>query len=399
MNRSVVFAPVVRAVQRLTLLVCTWLLAFMSPGALAAEPAQVTIGVYLNKVLDVSFKDSKFSSDFYIWFRWKPVGALADFKPLDTFGLVNGKIDSKTVVDEKRIGDEMFASARVTATISKSWELANFPFDQHTVRIQVEDEKAHAGEMVYVVDKDNSALGDEVGIPGWTLSNFVAEVTSHQYSSNYGDVSLPTGNKVSYSRLSFGMDMDRSDLGTPAKLLSTLVVATLLAFLVFWIVPSAVDPRFGLGVGSLFAVSASAFVVASSVPDSAPMTVADRLHAIGVIFIFLSILMSTISLHWAEAGQPEKWKRLDRWCQVLFPGLFLLAVTGCPTRRRWPGADPRRVLRRPAGGRTAQSPSRLTSRRRTRCQNVLRLARKALTWANAAASTCTVSGSRASVPA
>ena len=326
MNRTPVSNPVVRLLRQLVMLACLGWLSVFSSGAAAAEPAQVIAGAYLNKVEDVSFKDSKFSADFYIWFRWKPVGALADFKPLDSFGLVNGKVDNKTIVDEKMIGDEMFASARVTATVSKPWDLANFPFDQHTVRIQIEDEKYHAGEMVYVIDAANSALGDEAVIPGWTLSKFVAEVSKHEYQSNYGDVSLPTGNKVNYSRLSFGMDMDRSDLGTPAKLLSTLVVATLLAFLVFWITPSAVDPRFGLGVGSLFAVSASAFVVASSVPDSAPMTVADKLHAIAVVFIFLSILASTVALHWAESEQVAKWKRLDRWCQVLFPGLFLLTV-------------------------------------------------------------------------
>lgn len=294
--------------------------------ARAAEPGKVVVGVYVNKVQDVSFKDSKFAVDFYIWFRWKPVGELADYKPLESFGLVNGKIDNKTVVDEKMIGDESYASARINATVSKDWELAAFPFDRHKILVDIEDEKVFAGNMVFEADQTNSRLGDEIAVPGWLVSKFFTRVASKEYMSNYGDTSLPTGNRVAYSRLSFGMEMDRDNAGTATKLLSSVVVVTLLAFVVFWVHPQATDPRFGLGVGALFAVSASAFVVAGAVPDSASMTVADEFHMIAVGFIFASILVSALCMRWAEAGKDVLWKRVDRACRVLFPALFLLSL-------------------------------------------------------------------------
>jgi hypothetical protein len=303
-----------------------WGLLAASGQVQAAEPGKVVIGVYVNKIQDVSFKDSKFGIDFYIWFRWKPVGELKDYKPLESFGLVNGKIDNKTVVDEKMIGDEAFASARINATVAKDWELASFPFDRHKIRVDVEDEKVFAGMMVFEADQANSRLGDEITVPGWIVSKFSTQVSSKEYHSNYGDTSLPTGNSVTYSRLSFGMEMDRDNFGTAIKLLSSVVVVTLLSFVVFWINPEATDPRFGLGVGALFAVSASAFVVAASVPDSADMTLADEFHMVGVAFIFASILASAISLRWAEAGHAMQWKRLDRWSRVVFPILFLLSL-------------------------------------------------------------------------
>ena len=104
-----------------------------------AQPGQVVVGSYVTKVQDVSFKDNKYALDFYLWFRWKAEGALADYKPLDSFELVNGKIENKSSVVEKKIGDTSYASVRVSATISETWDLRQFPFDSHRLRVHLED--------------------------------------------------------------------------------------------------------------------------------------------------------------------------------------------------------------------------------------------------------------------
>lgn len=305
-------------------LFAAWLLFAAAVPAAQAAPGKVVVGTYINKMTEVSFKDSKFSLDFYIWFRWKPEGELADYKPLDSMELINGRIESKTSVVEKKIGDLNYASARVTATIFKNWGLETFPFDSHRVQVHVEDSQFVDSALVYQPDTANSRLGDELGLPGWVLSGFATQATQKEYKSNYGDTSLPTDARSTYSRLTFGMDMNRAGLGSAIKLLSTVVFATLVAFVAFGIRPVDVDPRFGLGVGALFAVAASAFVVASTVPESALLTVADQMHMVAMGFIFASIVQSAISLKWDEAGEEAKWKMSDRLCIVGFPVAFLL---------------------------------------------------------------------------
>jgi hypothetical protein len=252
------------------------------------------------------------------------VGALADYKPLESLEIINGRIDNKASVVEKKIGDMSYATARITATIFKSWELSNFPFDNHRVAGHVEDSQFVDSSLVFEPDQANSGLGHEIGLPGWVLSGFAAEAVPKTYKSNYGDASLPPDAQSTYSRLSFGMDMKRESLGSAIKLLSTVFFATLVAFAVFGIRPVDVDPRFGLGVGALFAVAASAFIVSSAVLDSGLLTVADQVHIISKGFIFASVVQSAFSLKWDEAGEEAKWKRADRWCLMLFPTLFLL---------------------------------------------------------------------------
>lgn len=289
-----------------------------------AAPQKVVVGTYINKLQEVSFKESKFTLDFYIWFRWKPVGELAEYKPLESMELINGRIDGKSSIVEKKIGELNYASARISATIFKTWGLDTFPFDKHRIQVHLEDSQYVASQLGFEADVANSRLGDEIAIPGWLLSGFVAEVTPKTYKSNYGDTSLPTDALSTYSRLSFGMDMNRDGWGSAIKLMSTVVFATLVAFVAFGIKPSDVDPRFGLGVGALFAVAASAFVVASTVPDSRLLTIADQVHIISMAFIFASVVQSAFCLAWDEAGLEARYKRVDFWSLILFPLAFLL---------------------------------------------------------------------------
>jgi hypothetical protein len=287
-----------------------------------AEPADVIIGTYVNKIQDLSFRENRYALDFYIWFRWKATGALADYKPLESFEIINGRIDSKTSVVEKKIADMSYASARITATIAENWELAKFPFDRHRTQVRIEDSMLTALDLKFVPDKTNSRLGDEIEMAGWNASNFDSEVQRRLYRTNYGDTSLPTDAQSEYSRYVIAWDLDRVGWGAAVKLLSTVILATGVAFVAFMVKPSDLDARFGMGVGSLFAVAASAFVVSASVPDSASLTVADALHMVALGFIFLTLLLSSLCLRLEVHEREDLAFRIDHWCLAILPLLF-----------------------------------------------------------------------------
>lgn len=297
-------------------------LAGLLPAQVQAAPAEVVVGSYVNKIQDLNFKDNKYTLDFFIWFRWKAEGELADYKPLESFELVNGNVENKTSIVEKKVGDVNYASARITATMAETWELSQFPFDEHRVHVKIEDSSHSAKDLVFVADKANSRLGDEIDVAGWDVSGFTTEIVRKAYQTNYGDISLPTDAQSEFSRFDFSMHIDRQTYGSALKLLSTVLLATGVAFVAFMVKPSDLDARFGMGVGSLFAVAASAFISASSVPDSGVMTVADKMHMIALACIFASLLVSSLCLKFEVTGREELAFRIDHWCLVLFPVLF-----------------------------------------------------------------------------
>ena len=286
-------------------------------------PARVIAGVFVNGLQDLSFKDSKYVLDFYIWFRWKPGTVPEDFKPLEAFEVINGRIDNKSSIVEKTIGGEQYASARVLATINEVWDLRRFPFDQHRPRVHIENSAADATTMLFVADRDNSRLGDEIRLSGWKVSNFGLDVATQVYKSNYGDVSLPTNAESSYSRLTFAMDMEHEGNGIAFKILTIVIVSTLVAFVGFLIKPTDLDPRFGLGIGALFAIAASWFIVSSLVPDSSVLTLADQIHVIAMAMVFASVVVSARILWHAEAGREQTAEKLDRLCVMVFPIVFI----------------------------------------------------------------------------
>ena len=287
-----------------------------------AEPSQVVVGSYVNKIQDLNFKENRYTLDVYIWFRWKPEGVLADYKPLESFEIVNGKIDNRSGVVEKKLGDLNYASVRVTATMAENWKLARYPFDAHQMRVNIEDSAFTAKDLVFVPDIKNSRLGDEIDMAGWDASEFTTAVTTKTYRTNYGDTSLPADARSDYSRYAFGMHIERESFGSALKLLSTVLLATAVAFVAFLVKPSDLDARFGMGVGSLFAVAASAFIAASSVPDSGVMTLADQVHMVALAFIFATLLISAICLKLEVNGHEALAFRIDHICLVLLPLLF-----------------------------------------------------------------------------
>src|SRR5208282_619878 len=67
-----------------------------------ARPTEVRVGIYLNRVGEFSLKDSSWTADFDIWFRWTGEG----IRPGETFQVVNGQIDRR----EKK---ELYARGKV----------------------------------------------------------------------------------------------------------------------------------------------------------------------------------------------------------------------------------------------------------------------------------------------
>jgi len=287
-----------------------------------ASPSPVTIGSYVKEVRDLDFRGNKYTMDFFVWFRWKDTEALKDYKPLESIELVNGKIEDKSSVVEKVVNGEHYASARIVATINEPWDLVRFPFDRHRIKIALEDSNLGAEDLVYVADQANSRLGDEMSIAGWGASNFATQVSTMTYHTNYGDPSLSTDARSDFSRFSFALDLDRQTFGSAFKLLSTVLLATAVAFVAFMVKPSDLDARFGMGVGSLFAVAASAFVAAGSVPDSGVMTLADHMHMVALAFIFVSLMISAMALKFEVTGREELAFKIDRIVLVLMPLLF-----------------------------------------------------------------------------
>lgn len=297
------------------------------PPAEATTPSaggnDVTVGVYVNQIHEFSLKDNSFTVDFYVWFRWKN----PELKPYETFSVVDGRIESKTEPALKDLPDgSKHAYARVVATVTRFFDIHAYPLDNHQLAVVIEEENDEVHLVRYVADAVNSAASPSILLPGWKFERLSTVAGEASYHSNFGDTSLPTGNESKYARLTTAVAFTRTGLTFYVKLFFALWACVLLATLAYFIKPSDVDPRFGVGVGALFGAIASQYVVASSLPDTNVITLADKMHLVAFFFIILSVTQSTYSLWLFESERVAASQRLDRVFRLASPLVYLLAT-------------------------------------------------------------------------
>lgn len=294
------------------------ILTLVLPTPSKADPIEVTVGTYIIQITNLNLRENSVTVDFYIWFRWKGSG----IEPTETFEVVNGRIEEREVIDRKSVDGVEYAAARVLANLINHWDVRRFPLDRQVITLAIEDAQWDARDVVYVPDVENTAYSPNIMIPGYELGATAASTTLNRYQTNYGDPTLPSGNQSEYARYLQTLEIDRPDASYAMKLFSTIFISAMVAFLAFLVKPIDLDPRFGLGVGALFAVVASTFIIASQLPESDQVTLADKVNIWAMVAIFLSIIQSAVSLKIYESNAQSS-LRLDTICLVAFPVVYL----------------------------------------------------------------------------
>ena len=290
------------------------------PGHEADVPLPVSIGVYIDRIVEVSPKDSSWSVDFYCWFRWKS----AAIQPGDTAQVVNGQIETRQLLESNRFGEEFYSLYRMTARITKVFDISRFPCDDHLLVLSLEDSARQAHQLKYM-DDGSSSISTRAKLSGYIVGSPSAIVQPHAYRTRRGNIELPKDFRATYSQFSFALPIHRAGLGFFFKMFQGLFAAAGVAMLAFLIVPTHVDPRFGLGVGSFFAAIANQYVVSSLLPETSEFALCDIVSGLGLATIFLAILQSCFSLYLFDSlGHKALSKAFDR-CSLWSMGLVYLA--------------------------------------------------------------------------
>lgn len=271
----------------------------------SAQPVPVTVGFYVDRISSLSVRDVSWTVDFYVWFLWRG----DSIEPGSDFQVVDGWIESKVREKKELKGDEHYERYRVIATITEPFNVSRFPLDDHLLTIKIENPRYQRHQMLFVPDKENTSASSRLKVPAYEISGAELIEKPHSYKTTRGDPLLPTGIKSNYSQARLGFDLHRFGWGHFFKMFQSLYVALMISMLAMFIKPTNVDPRFGLGIGGLFAAVANSYAMASLIPDTGIMTLADMVNGVGVWMILLTVIQSTVSLHIFERLEAEELSR------------------------------------------------------------------------------------------
>jgi hypothetical protein len=284
-----------------------------------AHPIPVTVGFYVDRISSLSVKEVSWTVDFYIWFRWTG----DSIQPGNNFHVVDGWIESNVKEKMEVNGDEHYERYRVIATITEPFNVSRFPLDEHLLTIRIENPLYQRHQMMFIPDLENTSVSSRLKVPAYEIVGAELVEKPHSYKTTRGDPRLPHGVKSNYSQARLGLGLRRVGWGYFFKMFQALYVALMIAMLAMFIKPTNVDPRFGLGIGGLFAAVANSYATSSLTPDTGIMTLADMVNGVGVWMILLTVIQSTVSLHIHERlGAEELSRRFDRIS-------FVILAVGC----------------------------------------------------------------------
>jgi hypothetical protein len=106
------------------------------------------------------------------------------------------------------------------------------------------------------------------------------------YETGFGDESLEKP-RTEYSNFRVRLVIRRDAAGLFWKMFTGMYIAFLIAYVCFYIHPDGIDSRFGLSVGSLFAVIGNKYIIDSALPESTSFTLVDTLPRPDITFYFL----------------------------------------------------------------------------------------------------------------
>jgi hypothetical protein len=308
------------------------LLALLHPNAalanasLAAKPVPVTVGIYLTDIYDVEMKKGTYTADFYIWFLWS-----GKVNPRN-FEVVNGHLTFKHEESSARVAGVEYVSYRCRAVLHGSFDLSDYPWDKQTLLIQIEDEDLDTRELTYIADSKNSKVNTGLNIGHRSTGNFRISASEFLYDTNFGHPERLEHDGARYSRIVAELPADHKGARIFVKTFLALFISVALAFLTFLIRPNDLPPRFSMGISGMFGAVASLVVISNVLDDCPFLTFAEKIHYVGMIFIFLSVLESSISLKLYHAGKEAAWRVMDVLSMFLFPlGFLLLLMLSVPS--------------------------------------------------------------------
>jgi hypothetical protein len=258
-----------------------------------ARPVEVLAGGSINRIGEFALKESAWTADFNLWFKWNGDAV----KPGEGFRIANGQIQQREKVDSYQSGTEHYEEYNIVARVTKDYDASRYPFGEEGLYILVEDSTHGAEPVRYVANKQASLIGPEALPRAVKLSGFMVDTkiaTSGHGLANPG----PSGSKNEVrSQLMLGLLVVPRSMGLYQKMFQALFASVIVALIALFIKPVHIDCRFGLPVGGFFASVSNNIFVGTLLPNADRLTLTDMVNSISLVTIFLVLAQSVISLY------------------------------------------------------------------------------------------------------
>ena len=307
--------------MRNTILPLLLVLLFAANNTQAQQAPKDTVytGIYINSIHDIDFKQKEFAISFWVWLRYRN----KNFDFANNLEVPQAKSVDKAFYTIDTTGDRIYMIMKLQCVMKDNWRIANFPFDEQKLRVSIENSQFDVNSLVFMPDTLGEHFDKRFTLRGWNIDSCIITSGVKKYETAFG-VAGVAKQQSEYSAFRVRLSITRNASGLFWKMFLGMYLAFLISFICFFIHADGMDSRFGLSVGSLFAVIGNKYIIDSSLPESTSFTLVDTLHGITLFFILLVIAANSYSLHLIKKNKPEGSVVFDKRMAVVVIVSYLL---------------------------------------------------------------------------
>lgn len=293
------------------------LFLFLSKSLLAQDspPDTVSTGIYITSIHDIDFKQKEYTITFWLWLKYKN----KDFDFLNNLEVPHAKTVSRSFATIDSSNDKIYLLMKMQCVMKDSWRIRNFPFDKQKLRLSIENSQYDSKSLVFIRDTVGKNYDPRFTLSQWKIDSCRITTGINKYETAFGDPSI-IGAHTEYSSYKVVVNISRNATGLFWKMFLGMYIAFLIAYVCFYIHTDAIDSRFGISVGALFAVIGNKYIIDSSLPETTSFTLVDTLHGLTLFFILTIIAATAYSLKLVKAGKGIKARKFD----LVIAQIFLL---------------------------------------------------------------------------
>ena len=272
----------------------------------ASVSTHVQVGVWIIGIQKIDLSASTYRLDFYLWFNFNP--AQINASDVSQFEFVNGQPDIKQID-----GNDSYLEYRVTGDFLKSFDFTNYPFESHTLYIELEHENLDDTHLVYDIDS-TSYIEPSAGVSGWDVGSLQTQILTH----SYGD--------QNFSRPEFDVTLSRPLISGIIKDVLPLAIITGISLLAFAMASVDYNNKMALGITTLLSATAFHLSLLSGIPPTGYLTLADRMMiAVYILFLF-NIGSAVYLMTLARKNKKEEATAYNSKAQKILPVLIVALV-------------------------------------------------------------------------
>jgi Neurotransmitter-gated ion-channel ligand binding domain/Neurotransmitter-gated ion-channel transmembrane region len=298
-------------------------------------PTQVSVGIWIVDISNIDSAQQTFTADIAVVLQWKDArlahtGAGLAHHALDQIWTPRVAIANETSSVSRKFPDSVEVDPDGTVTYRQRYagsftqplRLQSFPFDRQAFQFHVVAIRYRPNEVVFVPDENwvrdglqqAAGISPSITLPDWTVEKWDAKARVY---------ALTPG--MQYSGYAFEFTASRNVAYYIWKVILPLVLIVMMSWVVFWIDPATSNSQISVAVTSMLTLIAYRFAVDSQLPRLPYMTRIDLFFLVSTLLFFFSLIEVLITTILENKQQTERAKRIDRYCRVIFPAIFVIA--------------------------------------------------------------------------